>query len=116
MVCYFAAPTTVCSKGGYSAFYPDSKYRSLKPDRRYSGMPLRTLLLPKHERVYVVVDAAMNRGLSFWNGALDTAPIDAFEYNRSLEQNPRELLTLHPLIKSRQNLVLIFVRDTREKR
>jgi hypothetical protein len=53
----------------------------------------------------------MNRGLSFWNGALDTAPIDAFEYNRSLEQNPLELLTLQPFFKSQQNFVLIFVRD-----
>ena len=115
MVCYFAAPTTVCSKEVCFAFCPDSKYKSLRLDLRYSGMPLPTLLLLKHERVYVVVDAAMSRGLSFWNGALDTAPIDAFEHNRNLERYPPELLSVQPLFKRQQNLVLIFFRSAGEK-
>jgi hypothetical protein len=81
---YFAAPTTACSKRGCFASCPDWKYKSLRLGRHYSGMPLRSLLLLKHERAYVGLGAAMNRVLSFWSGALSTASIDAFDSFRLL--------------------------------
>src|SRR5260370_10188436 len=51
----------------------------------------------------------MNRGPSFWSGALRTASIAAFEYNSKPRATSAELLPLQPLFKSQHDIVLIFL-------